>query len=280
MTAKKNVAERILIDGRNRRIPICSFIPRKTDMQLVLVHGFSEHMRRYYSSAEELCGNGVAVHLMDLPGHGLSDGPRGHIDDFQEYVDNVDLLFTSNPGFLKTKPTFLLGHSLGGLIAAHYCLQKQPDLRGLILSSPLTGFSPVGSLPFYLLARLIARKNPARLYPNPSVVGNLTRNPAKWDEYNSDPYRLRSISPNLYLTMNTQLKRLQIHAADLELPLLVFYTLKDRVVSPQAIKRFYSSTSSEDKTLVTFTQAMHELFQERERKEIAEKLLAWMKQRV
>lgn len=270
----------ILIDKKNRKIRFSSFIPQKTKMQLVVVHGFAEHMRYYYEMAEELSQKGVAVHLMDLPGHGLSDGRRGHIDDFQDYLDNVHLFFHSYPHFLKTKPAFLLGHSLGGLIATQYCLQQKPKIEGLVLCSPLTGFCSLMSVVTTILAKIIARKNPAYLIPKPSGVASLSRNPQKWPQYYNDPYRLRTISPHLYLSMGQQADMLQNLASELSVPLLLFYTAKDQVVSAADISRFFAKVGSRDKTAVVFTEAMHELFQEVEQKEVLEKMWVWMNERL
>lgn len=278
--ASPGFKEDLLIDKYHRKIRFASYIPQKTEMQLVIVHGFAEHMRCYTEVARGLAADGIAVHLMDLPGHGLSDGPRGHIDDFREYLDDVHLFFHSYPHFLKTKPTFLLGHSLGGLIACHYCLAYKPKIKGLILTSPLTGFESLLSVFVTIVAKAIARKDPAFLIPKPSGEASLSRDPAKWERYRNDPYRLRTISPNLYLSMIQRSRQLQERAAELSLPLLVFYSALDQLVSPAAINRFFRNTGVEDKTAVVFTEAMHELFQEVEHKLVLEKMRLWMTERL
>lgn len=280
MTSNPSFKEDLLIDNKNRKIRFASYIPQKTRMQLVIVHGFAEHMRCYSSVARWFSKNGVAVHMMDLPGHGLSGGPRGHIDDFREYLDDVHLFFHSYPQFMKTKPTYLLGHSLGGLIASQYCLRHKPKIKGLILTSPLTGFCSLMSTVTKIATKIIARRDPAYLIPKPSGVTSLSRDPLKWQWYRSDPYRLRTISPNLYLSMNEQARLLQEKAYDLSIPLLLFYTAKDQVVSASAINRFFNQVGSEDKTAVVFTEAMHELFQEVEHGQVQEKMHLWMTERL
>lgn len=272
--------EDILIDRKNRKIPFCSWIPQKTSIQLLFVHGFSEHMRYYYKTAETLAGYGIAVHLMDLPGHGLSNGIRGHIDDFQEYLNNVDLFFTSYPCFLKTKPTFIIGHSLGGLIASHYCLQSAPNIKGLILTSPLVGFPLVSSIVNSLFAKSLVKKHPDILLPKPNGVKSLSRNPANWIKYNSDPLRLRTISPQLYLLMNSWCMKLQEQAPEINLPLLVFHSTHDKVVSPRSISKLFSDACSRDKTIVAFTNAEHEILQEEEGSLIIDKMVSWMQERI
>lgn len=266
-------------DKKGRAISICSWLPPKTICQLVLVHGFSEHIEYYQQMAKTLCDQGFAIHMMDLPGHGMSGGIRGHIGRFSEYTENVELLLTANPFYLKTKPTFLLGHSLGGLISCHYCLEKVHPFKGLILSSPLTGFS-AGSFPTYLLFRMLAKNHGNEPFPKPAGVKSLSRNPKKWRLYQSDPCRGRLITPNLYLTLFDSTKKLQMEAAGLTLPLLMFISAKDSVVCPEASQAFYRSVNSKDKSLIVFAEAMHELFQERESAQVIGKMKSWMMDRI
>ena len=277
---KSSKKQDILKDLKGRQIPICSWLPTRSICQLVVVHGFSEHMIYYQAMAQWLSQNGVAVHMMDLPGHGMSGGMRGHIDDFREYLDNVDLLIQSNPYCLRTKPTFLLGHSLGGLIAVHYCLRKKNNLKGLLLSSPLSGFPAPSSWIHLALVRFLSREHLNEPFPKPAGVKSLSRNPDQWKVYQSDPCRGRLITPKLYLAMAQKTEELQLAAPALTLPLLAFISAKDSVVCPDATQQFFKAVGSKDKSLVVFAEAMHELFQEEESEQLLQKSLSWMKARI
>ncbi|MCZ6992352.1 alpha/beta fold hydrolase, partial [Salmonella enterica] len=74
------------------------------------------------------------------PGCGRSEGRKGHIDRFDVYLEAVgQWVEETRQENAENKPLFLLGHSLGGLIATRF-VQRYPDrhaLAGLILSSPL-----------------------------------------------------------------------------------------------------------------------------------------------
>ena len=277
---KYTVKEEIFVDQKKRQIPMNSWLPAKSKAQLIVLHGFSQHMGYYQTLAKRLNDEGIAVHMMDLPGHGKAGGIRGHIGHFNEYLDTVDLLLNQNPHILKTKPKFLFGHSLGGLIAFNYCLQRKHTFKGVIATSPLTGFPPLGSLPILLLVKFLARKQRNIPFPKPAGVKTLSRNPKMWTRYYSDPYRGRLITPNLYLVMDAKAKKLHESAAAFRLPLLMFIASQDKVVSPEACQRFFGNVSSTDKSLVVFSQAMHELLQEEESTQILETMTSWIEERL
>ena len=269
----------MLSDAKNRRIPIRSWIPSRASCQIVLIHGLCEHIDCYGSVAENLSNQGIAIHLMDLPGHGMAQGIRGHIDHYREYLDNITLLVEKNPNFLAGKPAFLMGHSLGGLIATQYCLRRENHFRGLILTSPLIGFVKPGSVITSFVAEKLAKNHSNHPFPKPNSPKSLSRNPDHWQFYNSDPLRGRLITPNLYLQMAAMIKSLNLASSALSIPLLMFISTKDRVVSPEASKLFFARVGSRDKSMVVFTQAMHELLQEQERKQVLDRVQSWIRDR-
>ena len=98
--------------------------------EVLLVHGFIEHGGRYAPTAEALASRGYAVSVMDLRGHGKSDGPRCWIRSFDEYIDDLDCSSTASSSGPEGKPVFVLGHSLGGLIAVLWCIRCQRSSAG------------------------------------------------------------------------------------------------------------------------------------------------------
>ena len=265
-------------DGRQRKICYQSWLPQKANAQLILIHGFAEHMRRYENFAEKLAAKKIAVQLMDLPGHGMSEGERGHIDDFNEFIDSLNHFFKSNPNHRTDLPTFIFGHSLGALISLLFCLRYQPELKGIIVTSPLAGFPLLKSLPLKLLAMLVSFNNSSVLVPKPLGYKQLCRNPNQWKAYRQDPLRLHTISPEMYLSMFRFSTLLQEKASSLEYPLLLFNTHEDTVVSSSSISRLFKTIGSRDKKMVLFTRAKHELIQEQEQQQIFSIIYNWIKE--
>ena len=106
---------------------------------VVIAHGYGEHVGRYERLADALVRDGAVVYAVDHVGHGKSEGERVLIEDFEDVVTDLHALDETarreNPGL----PVVLLGHSMGGLIAARYAQRYGDSLAALVLSSPVVG---------------------------------------------------------------------------------------------------------------------------------------------
>src|SRR5215468_7669709 len=102
---------------------------------VVIVPGFNSHSGYYGWVAEQLVAAGLVVYALDLRGRGQSDGERFYVRQFADYVDDasavVRLAKSREPGL----PTFLLGHSAGGVVACVYAFDYPGELTGLISES-------------------------------------------------------------------------------------------------------------------------------------------------
>lgn len=105
----------------------------------ILVHGYGEHIGRYDHVAERLVLEGAVVYGLDHRGHGLSDGERVLIDDFEPVVDDVGLLVAHAVRDYAGRPVVMIGHSMGGMIAARYAQRFGDQLGAVVLSGPAVG---------------------------------------------------------------------------------------------------------------------------------------------
>jgi alpha-beta hydrolase superfamily lysophospholipase len=141
---------------------------------VVLVHGYGEHVGRYEHVAQALVARGSTVVGPDHVGHGESQGEQALVDDFEPVVDDVRAAVQDARGDL---PVVMVGHSMGGLIAARYAQRHRDDLAGLVLSGPAVGLSPV------IQDWLAAPELPS----DPIDVATLSRDPAVGEAYAADP---------------------------------------------------------------------------------------------
>lgn len=120
-----------------------------------VLHGLGEHGGQYEEVARGLAEASVALIAIDLRGHGRSDGQRGHTPSYAALLDDVDALLAGASERHPEAPRFLYGHSLGGNLVLNHALRRQPDIAGVIATSPW--FSMTKDLAWYkrVLATLL-----------------------------------------------------------------------------------------------------------------------------
>lgn len=106
---------------------------------VLLAHGYGEHTGRYDHVAAALVDAGASVHAVDHVGHGRSDGDRVVVHDFERVVDDLHLVDRQARAQHPGLPVVLVGHSMGGLIAARYAQRYGDSLAAVVLSGPLVG---------------------------------------------------------------------------------------------------------------------------------------------
>src|SRR4051812_22485009 len=84
---------------------------------VIIVPGFNSHSGYYAWAAERLVAKGLAVYALDLRGRGRSDGERFYVQEFSDYVSDVDAFVTLVRSWEPGLPAFLFGHSAGGVVA-------------------------------------------------------------------------------------------------------------------------------------------------------------------
>ncbi len=73
----------------------------------------------------------------------MSEGDRCHVAKWEDYVDDMLMFCVRVAEEYPKIPMFILGHSMGGMIAA-LCALKKPKVfsGGVILSGPFLGPHP------------------------------------------------------------------------------------------------------------------------------------------
>ncbi|NLW92188.1 MAG: alpha/beta hydrolase [Syntrophomonadaceae bacterium] len=245
---------------------------------VVLVHGLGEHGARYANLINHMQGDNVSFYTQDHRGHGRSQGARGHITSFMEYVDDLKLLVgmahDQNPGV----PLILLGHSMGGAIAARYALEYPAYINALILSA--AGLIPSMAVPGWQdkLARFLSRVAPATTFPNGLSVDDLSHDPQVIKAYVDDPLVHNKISARWYTEMLNNSQQVLSRAAQLNMPLLVVHGGGDKIVDIAGSDRVFIAASSKDKIYKSFPGLFHETMNETmpEREEVLNAITAWI----
>ncbi len=152
-----------------------------------LIHGLGEHSGRYTYMAKRLTDAGFAVLGFDLRGHGKSAGRRGSISSENILLDQISRLLEEARRRYSKKPSFLYGHSLGGLLALFYPLKLQPTLTGVIATGPALR-SPLQDQTLKVAsAKILGAILPDVLIASGLDVSDLSRDPEVIRKYTNDP---------------------------------------------------------------------------------------------
>ncbi len=248
----------------------------KPRASIFIVHGLGEHLGRYQNVIDALPE--YNLFLFDLRGHGRSGGKRGHVMRFDEYLDDVDTVRTEMKKLVRGK-SFLLGHSMGGLIALRYALYRPEGLSGVVASGPLLGVNVEVPKIKDVIGRLVANIAPGLSMNNEIDTSRLSHDKAVVDAYNNDPLVHAKVSARWYVEMVKAMKDTNDHADRLILPCFILHGSADALTSPKASREFFEHAGSTDKTYKLYEGYYHEIYNELEKQKPLGDMAAWLRTR-
>ena len=247
---------------------------------LLLAHGLAEHSGRYGDFASYLADAGIATYALDFPGHGRSDGKRGHIRDFQEYAEALGALLSLAREAHPDIPFVLFGHSMGGLIAADFLLQHQSEFVAAVLTGAAIQSPQQPSSIVLFINRVIASVMP-RLGALRLDASGISRDPQVISDYENDPLVYRGkATAGLVTALFSAMKRVVENATSIRLPMLIMHGSVDSLTAVEGSELLHDSISSEDKKIVIYDGLYHEILNEPERKNVMEDILRWLETRI
>jgi len=244
--------------------------------EILIVHGFGEHSGRYVELTNHLVNNNYSVTAYDHRGHGLSDGLPGHVESFSEYDEDLAKIVKSIKERTDVKSLFVIGHSMGGLIALRHAARKDTAISGTVVSAPLIDVAVPVPAHKLMIARVGARMAPRMRLDNEINPSYLSRDPEVGRAYASDPLVNRKVSAKWFSEAKQAMHEVTEWAPEIKVPVLVMHGTEDRLASVVATQRIFERIGSADKELEILSGYYHELFNEPERQEIFKRVTKWL----
>lgn len=227
---------------------------------VVIVHGYGEHIGRYDATALALGAAGFTVRGFDLRGHGQSGGTRGFCRRFGEYLEDLDAEIVRARG--ESLPLFLLGHSFGGLIAAHWALAHPSELTGLVLTSPFFGLALAVPGAKVLAGKIASKIYPSLALPTGLKGADVSRDPEIQALYESDPLNNKNATARWFTETAAAQAELEQRAGEIKLPVLLIAGGADPVASTAQARRVFERLGAADKRLNVLDGQRHEVLNE------------------
>ena len=245
---------------------------------VLLIHGLAEHTGRYEKLAARLIAGRIAMVGPDHVGHGGSPGSRAHLTRFDEYLAPLKALRIKIGEWYPNKPVFVLGHSMGGLIAVHLLLDDSSFYQGALFSAPAFAVANPVPLPLIWLGRFLRHVAPkmGMLALDPYQV---SRDPAVVNDYIDDPLVYGGkISAALSIEMLNAMEVAIARAGEIELPVYIGHGDADAMAEPKGSEVFHRALGSHDKTLEIWPGLYHEIFNEPESEKVITQYLNWLEE--
>jgi len=255
-----------------------------------ILHGLGEHSGRYAELACFLNQAGFDVLAPDHIGHGLSrlEGGQRRIGGYDEIVDECRdaQAWWVHEGPLARRglahaPWYLVGHSMGGLLALEWIRQGKKEgvelefaLRAFVAAPPLRLRLPVPAWKKSLAQAL------SGLLPDLKIANGISPDDLSYDganiaAYRDDPLVHGDSSPRNFLTMQATAAAVEDASQNFEIPLCLAVGEDDPVVDPAAVRTFFDKLVTH-KRFVSFPETKHEIFNDTSRRDAYRALAEWI----
>lgn len=234
----------------------------------LLLHGYGDHCHRYINFVDWLNQLGISVLHFDFRGHGRSEGKRGHVYAFQDYLDDVIVMIDLFERELKPTRRLLLGHSNGGLVAAH-ALATLPALNSwdaAVLSSPF--FAIKVPVPYWkrALAMNLSRFMPTLQLPTELHADLMSHDPEVAKAYETDPLIGRVATARWFTETLQAHQALSAKMKEIAIPTLWQVAGDDHIVDPAVTLELFKAVT-QAKELHLYDDCYHEIwFEDDERR--------------
>ncbi|MBW2561496.1 MAG: lysophospholipase, partial [Deltaproteobacteria bacterium] len=247
--------------------------------RVVIAHGLGEHSGRYGNVVNRLIPRGISIWAPDHRGHGQSDGPRGHIFSFYQYIDDLhSLIALARDTLPEGEKIFLLGHSLGGLIALRFAARFPEVIDGLIVSAPALGLPKEPSSILVFIVRILSALRPTLSLANGFDASKISHDEEVVRAYLDDPLVHDRVTARWFTEFASAMEVAGRSASEIKIPFLMQLAGDDHLTSADASKRFFESLPLADKTLYIYKDLYHEIYNEtqQQRERVLDDLDTWL----
>jgi len=262
---------------RNTNIYYQAWLPEgRVKAVLLFVPGLGDHCGRWMNVVNHFVPLGYAVYGFDHIGHGKSEGAREMVERFADYTDTLTIYYNMVKAWQTGKPIFLLGHSMGGLIASYYLLDDQDKFKGAVISAPAIkiseSISPVTIILGKVLSVLLPKTGILPVDPN-----GISRDPEVVKAYANDPLVFHGKTPaRLAAELLKAMRRVTAEADKITLPFITLQGSEDKIIDPGSAQMLYDKAGSKDKTIKIYEGLYHEVFNEPERARVLKDVENWL----
>jgi alpha-beta hydrolase superfamily lysophospholipase len=187
------------------------------------------------------------------------------VDRFEDYLADLDAFAARIRAEAAGRKVFLVAHSQGGHIAAHWALRGGRSVDGVVLSNPYFRLAIDPPKVKIWTALLVGKIVPHLPVDAGLDLATLTSDPEMQAWSDADPLYQRKATPRWFTESGRAQADLRKDMAGFDRPLLLLLGTGDRIADGAAATEFFAAVGSRDKTTKEYVGFEHEIFNERGR---------------
>ena len=240
---------------------------------LILVHGAGEHVGRYNHWAKLFNHQLINVYGVDHYGHGNSPGARGHLTNYDLYLNEIKVLKKMIDVQADVLPLLLYGHSLGGNIVLNWILEQEKSVDYVIASAPWIKLKLVPPTWKISLMKWLSGILPALSQSNELDPNWLSRDKLVVERYIKDPLVHNKITLSAANILFQRAEILDTYDKQISDKVLIIHGLDDKITDAAASQAFAARTGIDYHSVKGL---YHELHNEPEQIEIFNYICNWL----
>lgn len=243
---------------------------------VLLVHGLGAHTGRWEFLADYLRSSGVASYALELRGFGQTEGQRGDIDSFKTYYRDIRTLRDIISQSHVLSKVFLLGESMGSLVAFNAGMLDESLCDGLILITPaIKNILPVSILTYIDIFSALLY-DPRKSFKVPLNAGMVTRDREYVKVIDADHSEHRIASARMFFEILSAGRQMQKLLAQCRKSILVFIAGGDLVVDSCLVKKLFSRIPATDRKMIEYQQMYHGMSIDLDRERVFADIVQWI----
>jgi len=255
-------------------------LPRTVRGAVFFLHGMSEHSGMYCHVFRAFADAGFMVVAPDQRGRGRSVDERwrrGDLHSVDRVLRDLDELRERRMAGRNGLPVFIVGISMGSIMAQMYALRHQERLAGMVLVAPPFGIPGSVSRPLLLGSRLVASLAPRLVVRQPLAIADISRVRAFQNELDWDPWCYHGpVRARAGRELVRSLGELKQRLPEITLPLMVLHGTEDRIVSAGEVEELSRRWGGPDRTLRKMEGLYHDILNEPERETAIRDIVQWL----
>ncbi|MFX0108619.1 MAG: alpha/beta hydrolase [Candidatus Hodarchaeota archaeon] len=269
--------EREYIGYDGTRMFMRGWLPDEAPKALVIgIHGLGAHSGTISFVGSSFADRGYAFMAPDLRGFGHYEGIKGHVESFDEFIEDVQNLVNQMKEKFEGLKTFMFGHSFGGLVTVLYSVRFPEQLDGIIIPCPAVSERLEMGKGTRAIAGLLSKVNVKKKFNMGLNLDLISRNPQVVKRNKEDPLRIHECTPRFGAEGLKAREEGFNSALKITLPVLLQQSSEDHILIPEKNKEFFDNIASEDKTFKMYEGFYHEPFEDPGGAEVLSDMFNWL----